>query len=83
MRSVEGSCGYLARGVSIRGKFVLSRNPGYKTGGVAMWLNVLGEIRFIELQGVNGHRRPVPGAPSSCTPRESQAKFRGGTVWGL
>ena len=29
------------------------------------------------------HRRPVPGAPSSGTPRESQAKFRDGTVWGL
>ena len=25
---VEGSCGYRARRVSIRGKFVLSRNPG-------------------------------------------------------
>ena len=30
---VEGSCGYRAREVSIRGKFVLSRNPGYKTRG--------------------------------------------------
>ena len=29
------------------------------------------------------HRRPVPGAPSSGTPSESQAKFRDGTVWGL
>ena len=28
---VEGSCGYRARGVSIRGQFVLSRNLGYKT----------------------------------------------------
>ena len=37
---VEGSCGYRARGVSIRGKFVVSRNPGYKTRVVAMWLNV-------------------------------------------
>ena len=25
----------------IRGKFVLSRNPGYRTMGVAMWLNHL------------------------------------------
>ena len=33
---VEGSCGYGARWVSIRGKFVLSRNPGYKTRGVDM-----------------------------------------------
>ena len=38
---VEESCGYRVRGVSIRGKFVLSRNPGYKTSGVAMWLNVV------------------------------------------
>ena len=30
---VEGSCGYRARGVSIRGNFVLSRNMGYKTWG--------------------------------------------------
>ena len=29
----EGSCGYRSRGVSIRGTFDLSRNPGYKTGG--------------------------------------------------
>ena len=29
------------RGVSIPGRFVLSRNPGYKTRGVAMWLNVV------------------------------------------
>ena len=33
---VEGSCG-----VRIQGKFVLSRNPGYKTKGFAMWLNVV------------------------------------------
>ena len=38
---VERSCGYRARGVSIRGQFVLSRNLGYKTRGVAMWLNVV------------------------------------------
>ena len=31
MGIVEGSCGYRARRVSIRGKSVLSRNPGYKT----------------------------------------------------
>ena len=31
---VEGSCGYRAREVSIRGKFVLSRNPGYHTSGL-------------------------------------------------
>ena len=33
MGIVEGFCGYRAREVSIRGKFVLSRNPGYKTRG--------------------------------------------------
>ena len=36
---VDGSYGYRVRGVSIRGKFVLSRNTVYKT--VAMWLNVV------------------------------------------
>ena len=30
---VEGSCGYRAHGVSIWGKFVLSRNLWYKTRG--------------------------------------------------
>ena len=38
---VEGSCGYRARGVSIRGKFVLSRNMEYKTRWVAMLINVV------------------------------------------
>ena len=38
---VEGSCGYQVLGVSIRGKFVLSRNLGYKTRGVAIWLNIV------------------------------------------
>ena len=38
---VEGSWGYRARGVSIRGKFVLSRNVGYKTRGVAKLLNIV------------------------------------------
>ena len=28
-------------GVSIREKIVLSRNPGYKTREIAMWLNVV------------------------------------------
>ena len=36
---VEGSCAYWARQVSIRKKFVLSRNTGYKKSGVAIWLN--------------------------------------------
>ena len=30
---VEGCCGYRARLVSIRGKFVFSRNIGYKMRG--------------------------------------------------
>ena len=30
---VEGSCGYRASGFSVRGKFVSSRNPGYKIKG--------------------------------------------------
>ena len=38
----------------------------------------LRKICFIEPQGVNGHRRHVPGAPISSTPREGQAKFRDG-----
>ena len=94
---VECSLAYRARGVSIRGKFVLSRNPGYKTRVSAMWLNVFltpgwpspkskfrygcelqvllpplprrasvfGVNRFIAPQGVNGHRRPLPGASAA------------------
>ena len=38
---VERSCGYRTRMVSVRGKFVLSKSPGHKTRGVAMWLNVV------------------------------------------
>ena len=38
---VEWSCVYLAHGSSILGKFVLSRNPQYKTMGIDMWLNVV------------------------------------------
>ena len=40
--------------------------------------SVPGKIRFIEPQAIN-----VPGAPSSGTPRENQAKFRDGTMWGM
>ena len=39
------------------------------------------KIRFIEPQGINGHRRAVPGPPSSGTYRESQVMFRDWTVW--
>ena len=52
--------------------------PLCPTGGA-----IFGDKSFFEPQGVNGHRRPVPGAPSSATPRESQAKFRDGTIRGL
>ena len=41
MRIVEGSGAYRVRGVSIRGKLVLSTIPGYRTSGIAMWLNVV------------------------------------------
>ena len=41
------------------------------------------KIRFFEHQEINGHRRPVPGVPSSGTSRESQAMFRDGTMWVL
>ena len=43
MGIVEGSFGYRARGVSIRGKSVLSRNLGYE--GVAMLNVVLNDSR--------------------------------------
>ena len=38
---VDGSCGYRARGVSIRGKYVFIEKPGVQDEGVAMWLNVV------------------------------------------
>ena len=41
MGIAEGSCGYRAREVSIRGKFVLSRNMKYETRWVAMLINVV------------------------------------------
>ena len=41
MGIVEESCGYRVRGDSNRGNIVLSRNPGYKTKGVAILLNVV------------------------------------------
>ena len=40
-----------------------------------------GIIRFIEPKGINGHKRPVPGGPSSGRSWESQEKFRDGTEW--
>ena len=80
---VEGSCGYLIRGVSIRGKYLgpIGASCGYCCPLCPTGSQYSGKTRFIEPQGVTGHRRPVPGAPSSNTPRESQAKFKAGTVW--
>ena len=37
-------------------------------------VSIRGKFVLIEPQGVNGHRRPLPGSPSSGTPRESQAR---------
>ena len=47
------------------------------------WVSIRGKFVLSSRRGVNWHRRPVPGAPSSGTPRESQAKVRDGTVLGL
>ena len=52
-------------------------------GIVAPRGSVFGKTCFIEPQGLNGHKRPVPGVSSSGTQRESQANLGGGTVWGL
>ena len=42
--------------------------------------SIFGENSFYRAPGNKWHRRPVPGAPSSGTPRESQSKFREGIV---
>ena len=39
--------------------------------GLVPWVN-----SFYRAPGENGHMRRVPGATSSCTPRESQAKLQ-------
>ena len=51
-----------------------------RVAGIVAPFAPLGKIRFIEPQGENGHKRPVPDAPGSGTSRESQANFRDGTV---
>ena len=63
----------------------LMRVVGIVAPFAPMGVRYPGKIRFIEPQegGGNGHRRRVPGASSSGTPRESQANFRVVTVWGL
>ena len=40
-RILERSCGYRARGVSIRGNSFYRRTWGTGRGGIAMWLNVV------------------------------------------
>ena len=60
----------------------LMRVMGIVASFVPRW-SVLGENSFYRVPGITGHRRPVPGTPSSGTPRESLAKFRDRTVWGL
>ena len=62
--SVTGLCGYFRRVLWVP-------DPAGQYSG---------KIRFTKPQRVDGDRRSVPGAPSSGTPRESQAKFREGTV---
>ena len=51
---VEGSYWYRARGVSIWGKFVFSKNLGYKTNGVATWLNLVLNPKQRSATGVPG-----------------------------
>ena len=52
------------------------------------WSQYLGKIRFIEKPGIQDRRiamwlNIVLTAPNNGTPRESQAKFMDGAVWGL
>ena len=57
---VEGPCGYRARGVGILEKFVLSKNLGYKTNGVATWLNLV----------LNPKQRYATGVPGKVQGRD-------------
>ena len=61
----------------------LSASCGYGCPLCHAGIQYSGQIRFIEPLRVDGHRRPVPGAPSRGTPRESQVKFGDGTMWVL
>ena len=73
---VEGSSGYRACGFKVQ-------VPGLvRVMGIVALRGVSTRGKF-EPQGVNGVRRPVPGAASSGAPRESLANFRDGTMWGL
>ena len=54
---VEGSCGYLIRGVSIRGKYLgpIGASCGYCCPLCPTGSQYSGKTRFIEPQGVTGH----------------------------
>ena len=58
---------------------------GYRSRGVSIRVLVLllPLPHWKWVAGGNGPRRRMPSASSSGTPRESQAKFRDRTVWGL
>ena len=58
MGIVEGSCGYRTRGVSIRGKFVLSRNLWYE------------EDRHVSNCSSDSQQRYVTGEPGKVQGRD-------------
>ena len=60
----------------------LVRVVGFVTPVAPRW-SVFGESSFYRAPGGNWAQETCVGAPSSGTPRESQAKFRDGTVWVL
>ena len=69
---VEGSCRNRAHGVSIRGKFVLSRNPGYKTRGGGRHVAKRSSDPRVAYSEVNFQVRDlvrVVGIVASFTPR--------------
>ena len=86
---VERSRVYLARRVSTRGKFVLTRNPGYKTSGVAMWLNVRSSDPRVAYPEVKVQVRDLvrvvsivaPLAPSGVSIRENSFYRAPGGKW--
>ena len=89
MGTVEGSCGYRTLGVSIRGKFDLSRNMGYKTrGGCHVTKNSSDPRQAypeVKLQGRDLVRVVgivAPFAPMGAGTRENSFyRTTGGGVW--
>ena len=67
----EGAFGYRARGVSIRGKSVLSRNLGYE--GVAMLLNVVLNDPLCQSSGTG----PSASCGYSCALCPTRGRFSG------